>query len=106
MTDSDEILFLDEEPSGPAAEEESPWKILIVDDEADVHGVTAYMLSGRTYEGRAFHPTLSFTEPATLRDSSFTKNLPSPIPTNLAYLDASNIGVFPMSLWGRHFRRI
>ena len=55
MTDSDEILFLDEEPSGPAAEEESPWKILIVDDEADVHGVTAYMLSGRTYEGRAFH---------------------------------------------------
>ena len=55
MTDSEEILFMDEEPSSLVAAEESPWKILIVDDEADVHGVTAYMLSGRTYEGRAFH---------------------------------------------------
>lgn len=54
MSDNDEILFKDEEPSTLVAAEESPWKILIVDDEADVHSVTEYMLAGRSYAGRGF----------------------------------------------------
>ena len=57
MTDNEEILFKDEEPrpdSAPAREEEEPWKILIVDDEEDVHTVTVYMLSGQRYNGRKF----------------------------------------------------
>ena len=31
-----------------------PWKILIVDDEADVHSVTTYMIKGMHYLGREF----------------------------------------------------
>lgn len=56
MTDNDEILFKDEGPARPAVAvaEGEPWKILIVDDEADVHSVTTYMLSGQKYRNRAF----------------------------------------------------
>jgi response regulator RpfG family c-di-GMP phosphodiesterase len=56
MTDNDEILFKDEEAPARKAEakEADPWKILIVDDEADVHSVTVYMLSGQSYRGRPF----------------------------------------------------
>lgn len=56
MVDNDEILFKDEEPeaAAPEAEVEEPWKILVVDDEADVHSVTSYMLTGQEYHGRKF----------------------------------------------------
>lgn len=55
MTNSDDILFKDEEPGSPAARAENfAWKILIVDDEADVHSVTTYMLAGQTFRGRPF----------------------------------------------------
>ena len=53
MTDNDEILFMDEEP-GRTKAEDTPWTILVVDDEADVHNVTTYMLSGQKYRGRSF----------------------------------------------------
>ncbi len=60
MSDSNEILFKDEAPPpirnpdvGLAASGE-PWKILIVDDEADVHSVTTYMIKGMNYLGRSF----------------------------------------------------
>jgi response regulator RpfG family c-di-GMP phosphodiesterase len=58
MPDPDEMLFKDEpaEPTRAPATEAggSPWKILIVDDEADVHSVTAYMIKGMRYLGRSF----------------------------------------------------
>ncbi|MDX9787144.1 MAG: DUF3369 domain-containing protein [Desulfobacterales bacterium] len=60
MLDSDEILFKDEspEPSPTAlsygAENSEPWKILIVDDESDVHNVTTFMIKGAEYLGRKF----------------------------------------------------
>ena len=56
MTDNDEILFKEEDQGREAAPAPSaePWKILIVDDEADVHSVTVYMLSGQEYHGRKF----------------------------------------------------
>ena len=61
MADRDELLFPDEddrplfadEPAQPAAadtvEAAAPWRILIVDDEADVHSVTTFMLRGQQY---------------------------------------------------------
>ena len=55
MTDNDEILFKDEDGTAPApGQGEEPWKILIVDDEADVHSVTVFMLSGQRYHDRPF----------------------------------------------------
>ena len=66
MNDRDELLFPDEddrplfadEPAQPAAadtvEAAAPWRILIVDDEADVHSVTTFMLRGQQYLGRGF----------------------------------------------------
>lgn len=61
MPDPDDIIFKDEAPeptrSGSPALASAgvdPWKILIVDDEADVHSVTAYMIKDRDYLGRGF----------------------------------------------------
>ncbi len=56
-TNDDDILFKDEEPA-PAtaiAETGAAWKILIVDDEADVHSVTSYMLAGQQFQNRSFN---------------------------------------------------
>ncbi len=60
MNDADEILFKDEPPEPPRSPEDQtaaagePWKILIVDDEADVHSVTTFMIRGLDYLGRRF----------------------------------------------------
>ena len=60
MSDSDEILFKDEapglnrNPDAGLATSGEPWKILIVDDEPDVHSVTTYMIKGMNYLGRGF----------------------------------------------------
>lgn len=52
MTDPDDILFKDESlPDSPSLSG-APWKILIVDDEADVHNVTTFMLSGQRFQNR------------------------------------------------------
>ena len=57
MTDNDEILFKDEIPPLAPAQgaKDDGWKILIVDDEADVHTVTVYMLAGQEYRGHTFN---------------------------------------------------
>lgn len=58
MTDSDEILFKDElpqptrNPAASASEDVDPWKVLIVDDEVDVHSVTTFMIKDLNYQGR------------------------------------------------------
>ncbi|MCL2340308.1 MAG: DUF3369 domain-containing protein [Proteobacteria bacterium] len=58
MSDSDEILFKDElpeptqRPNLQTMVHGNPWKILIVDDEADVHSVTTYMIKGISFLGR------------------------------------------------------
>ncbi len=54
----DELLFQDEAPA-PLAQvarslsQGAAWKILIVDDEAEVHNVTRLVLSGFSYKGRS-----------------------------------------------------
>ena len=56
MSDADDILFKDESPKPGyglrAPQNTEPWKILIVDDESDVHNVTTYMIKGTEYLGR------------------------------------------------------
>ncbi|MCL2789191.1 MAG: DUF3369 domain-containing protein [Desulfobulbus sp.] len=60
MPESDEILFKDEfsepahSPNSQTTTCGNSWKILIVDDEADVHSVTAYMIKGIDFLGRGF----------------------------------------------------
>ncbi len=51
---NEEILFKEEGPQADKWNAEDPWTILIVDDETDVHSVTAYMLDGQRYQGRSF----------------------------------------------------
>ena len=52
--DDDDFLFQDEEESQEttAPSREAPWKILIVDDEKDVHEVTRMALSGFIFKNR------------------------------------------------------
>lgn len=54
-THDDELLFLNDEPESAAPDEPSaaPWKVLIVDDEAEVHNVTKLVLNGFSFAGRA-----------------------------------------------------
>jgi len=69
MSDPDEILFKDEPPEptrspvGTGAASGAPWKILIVDDESDVHSVTTYMIKGMDYLGREFHFLHAYSGP-------------------------------------------
>jgi PAS domain S-box-containing protein len=52
--DPDLILDDDDQPdsSGSPAQEEAPWRILIVDDDVDVHVVTKFALSNANFLGR------------------------------------------------------
>jgi PAS domain S-box-containing protein len=56
VTEDDPDLFADdEEPSaagGGAAHEQPPWRVLIVDDDVDVHVVTKFALSTASFQGR------------------------------------------------------
>ena len=48
----DDELFLTEESSGASVGRERPWKIIIADDEDEVHVVTRMVLEGFEFEGR------------------------------------------------------
>ncbi|MBY0430148.1 MAG: response regulator, partial [Rhodospirillales bacterium] len=53
MQNDDVLLFSDEdEPEPPRTFSAVPWKILIVDDDQEVHAVTRIALDGMTYSGR------------------------------------------------------
>ena len=54
VPDDDRLYFADEEPSEPKSAAE-PWKVLIVDDEEEVHAVTRLALRAFSFEGRALH---------------------------------------------------
>jgi response regulator RpfG family c-di-GMP phosphodiesterase len=51
-TTSDALLFPDDAPTRPLAVSVRPWKVLIVDDEAEVHDVTRLVLDGFTFKNR------------------------------------------------------
>jgi response regulator RpfG family c-di-GMP phosphodiesterase len=48
----DELVFLDEHEDGEIGPAAAPWKILIVDDEPDVHIATKLALKGFEFDGR------------------------------------------------------
>ncbi|MDQ2106691.1 DUF3369 domain-containing protein, partial [Azospirillum isscasi] len=57
--DDDDLLFADEDApdpssakSGPAA---APWKLLIVDDDPEVHAITRVVLNDVSFDGRRLH---------------------------------------------------
>lgn len=59
---SDELMFFDE--AGSASEQEredipghavKPWKVLIVDDEEEVHSITTLVLKNFSYDGKGLH---------------------------------------------------
>lgn len=49
--DNDDLLFIEDDSEPPQTEES--WKILIVDDDAEVHNVTRLALKNFTFEGKA-----------------------------------------------------
>ncbi|MES2756701.1 MAG: PAS domain-containing protein [Pseudomonadota bacterium] len=75
VNENDPDLFLeDEEHSlpGVSANEAAPWRILIVDDDVDVHVVTKFALSNTNFQGRRlsfFHAYSAKEALAKLRDT-------------------------------------
>lgn len=51
-TSADQLVFADEEPVESRTMPHDCWKVLIVDDEEDVHGITRLVLSDYELEGR------------------------------------------------------
>ena len=52
MVVDEDLLFADEEDLEPAGREPQRWRILIVDDEEEIHAVTRLVLNDFTFEGR------------------------------------------------------
>jgi adenylate cyclase len=55
MRDSDELQFADEETIAVDGKPVDAWKVLIVDDEEEVHRVTRLALGNFSFEGRPLH---------------------------------------------------
>lgn len=57
MNEDDPDLFIDDDDESPATggavvDDQAPWRILIVDDDVDVHVVTKFALSNTNFQGR------------------------------------------------------
>lgn len=50
--DDHDLILQDDDPSTVLAQEAPPWRILIVDDDVDVHVVTKFALRDTTFQGR------------------------------------------------------
>ena len=61
--DSDFLTFADEEPINNVADNNinKPWKILIVDDDEEMHTMTKMVLSDYSFEGRNLNMHSSFS---------------------------------------------
>lgn len=56
--DDDTLFFIEEDSDdgvGPDKTDQMPWRILIVDDDADVHQSTLFALGGEVFLGRPVH---------------------------------------------------
>lgn len=54
LSNDPDLILEDDDPAedSPAAPEPAPWRILIVDDDVDVHVVTKFALSSANFQGR------------------------------------------------------
>ncbi|MCC6072046.1 PAS domain-containing protein [Massilia sp. GCM10020059] len=54
LSNDPDLILEDDDPSDtpPSAPEPAPWRILIVDDDVDVHVVTKFALSSANFQGR------------------------------------------------------
>src|SRR5438067_2316253 len=50
--DDHDLILHDEDPSAVLGQEAPPWRILIVDDDVDVHVVTKFALRDTSFQGR------------------------------------------------------
>ena len=48
----DELIFAEERAPADEGPRRAPWKVLIVDDENEIHSLTRLVLEGFTFEGR------------------------------------------------------
>lgn len=53
VLDNDELLFASESEAEPRVGRPETWKLVIADDEEEVHALTRMVLSGFTFEGRS-----------------------------------------------------
>ena len=61
MTTKDLVEFVDDLPFTPATEWKQPWRVLVVDDDTDVHRVTEMVLRPVSIEGRKIQITSVFS---------------------------------------------
>lgn len=59
--DSDSIVFVDEKEQTQTTVNRVPWKILIVDDEQEIHNVTKMVLRDVTYKGKGLQFLHAYT---------------------------------------------
>ena len=75
-TSDDALVFQDDDPAEvpeAAAQDTAPWRILIVDDDVDVHVVTKFALSNTNFQGRR----LSFLHAYSAREAiTLLRNTP------------------------------
>ncbi|WP_291328049.1 ATP-binding protein [Desulfovibrio sp. UCD-KL4C] len=72
MTDTelftdDELLFTGEEVEERSVEKAKPWRVLIVDDEPDIHAMTQMVLGDFSFEGRKVEFVSSYTGKESLK---------------------------------------
>lgn len=68
QAETDETLFVDESTCGPEGlQAAGAWKIIIADDEKDVHDITRIVLDDFTFEGRGLEFLSAYSGEETLR---------------------------------------
>jgi diguanylate cyclase (GGDEF)-like protein len=51
----DDLVFIEEAPVTPAGQARRPWRVMVVDDDADVHSSTSFALGSLEVQGRPLH---------------------------------------------------
>ncbi len=66
MNQDDELIFV-EESSSSALTRKKPWKIIVADDEEEVHAVTRMVLEGFSFDGRELEVFSAYSGKETIR---------------------------------------
>lgn len=61
LHDDDTLTFAEEEPQSAAAPPDNHWKVMIVDDEREIHNVTKLVLEGFQFAGRGLEFVSAFS---------------------------------------------